>query len=262
MLGRAVKRLASSDSSLQSLFDFAQLLRAQHEDVAIVTDFEGLNGEDPVAQALAGGAPQRMGTFRFHFEDERWEWCDQVARLHGYEPGTVTPTTELVLAHKHPDDRNQIAASLNDIRRNHGAFSTRHRIVDVQGNIHQVVVVANQLLDASGEVVGTEGFYVDVTPLDDEQQQALNAEVEKFSKNRAVIEQAKGMLMVIYGIDKSTAFVLLKWRSQENNVNLRPLARQIVSEFLALSRRDIHPLRSAYDDIVLTAHLRIGSRRG
>lgn len=184
-----------------------------------------------------------------------------MARLHGYEPGTVTPTTELVLAHKHPDDRKQIAATLEDIRRNDGAFSTRHRIIDVQGNIHQVVVIGNQLVDAAGTVVGTEGFYVDVTPSDEQHQQALTAEVAKFSRNRAVIEQSKGMLMVIYGIDEPTAFELLRWRSQEHNVKLRPLALQIVTEFLALSRRDVHPLRSAYDDIVLTAHLRIGRQR-
>jgi PAS fold len=95
------------------------------------------NGDDTVARALAGGSPQGLGTFRFYFEDERWEWCEQVQRLHGYEPGTVTPTTELVLSHKHPDDRNQIAATLDDIRRTHGPFSTRHRIIDVQGNVHQ-----------------------------------------------------------------------------------------------------------------------------
>ncbi|OBG99231.1 antitermination regulator [Mycobacterium sp. E3251] len=228
----------------------------------MIADFSEVKDDDAVVRALAAGSPQRMGTFRFYFDGQRWEWCEQVARLHGYEPGTVTPTTELVLAHKHPDDRRQIAATLDDIRRDHGPFSTRHRIIDVQGNVHHVVVIGNQLVDAVGEVVGTEGFYIDVTPTDDVVQDALTAEVEKFSKNRAIIERAKGMLMVIYGIDETTAFALLRWRSQENNVRLRPLARRIVAEFLALSRREVHPLRSAYDDIVLTVHLRIVSRDG
>jgi len=44
-----------------------------------------------VEQALAGGAAQRAGWFRFYFADQRWEWSEQVQRMHGYEPGTVTP---------------------------------------------------------------------------------------------------------------------------------------------------------------------------
>jgi ANTAR domain/PAS fold len=223
----------------------------------MVANLTNLSGEDVVAQALAGGSPQRMGTFRFYFEDERWEWCEQVQRLHGYESGTVTPTTELVLAHKHPDDRNQIAATLDDIRRTRGAFSTRHRIIDRQGNVHQVVVIANQLADAAGTVIGTEGFYVDVTPSHREYEEAVTTEVAKIAEHRAAIEQAKGMLMVVYGATETTAFDVLRWRSQENNVKLRLLAQQIVTDFLRLSQKTDHPLRSAYDEAVLTAHLRI-----
>jgi hypothetical protein len=68
-----------------------------------------------VEQALAAGAPQHVGWFRFYFEDQRWEWSEQVQRMHGYEPGMVTPTTELVLSHKHPDDRDKVAATIKDV---------------------------------------------------------------------------------------------------------------------------------------------------
>jgi hypothetical protein len=36
-------------------------------------------------------SPLRAGWFNFYFADERWEWSPEVARIHGYEPGTVTP---------------------------------------------------------------------------------------------------------------------------------------------------------------------------
>lgn len=42
-------------------------------------------------RGLAGATPQRVGWFRFYFEGERWVWSDQVQRMHGYQPGTVTP---------------------------------------------------------------------------------------------------------------------------------------------------------------------------
>jgi hypothetical protein len=42
--------------------------------------------------------------------------------MHGYELGSVQPTTALVLSHKHPDDYGQVAATIEQIRRTAGAF--------------------------------------------------------------------------------------------------------------------------------------------
>jgi hypothetical protein len=211
-----------------------------------------------VTRALAGGTAQRVGGFRFYFADGRWEWSEQVQRIHGYQPGTVTPTTQLVLSHKHPDDRKQVAATIEDIRLTGKPFSTRHRIVDTEGKEHNVVVVATQLCDEHGLVIGTEGFYIDVTPLTESLQHQVSAEVAKIAENRAVIEQAKGMLMSAYGISDDSAFDLLKWRSQETNVKLRLLAEQITRDFVALVQRkgQTAPLRVDYDNLLLTAHLR------
>lgn len=133
--------------------------------------------EDTIEQALAGGSPQRVGWFRFHFGDERWEWSDQVHRLHGYEPGTVVPTTQLVLSHKHPDDYVQIAATLDEIRRTHRTFSTRHRIIDTKQAMHDVIVIGDRLYDDDGDVIGTHGFYVDVTDDGRSREDLVNAAV-------------------------------------------------------------------------------------
>ena len=177
--------------------------------------------------------------------------------MHGYEPGTVHPTTELVLSHKHPDDYGQVAATLEEIRRTSGAFSTRHRIVNTQGEVRYVVVVGDQLID-DGAVVGTHGFYVDVTPtLRQEKQELLNEAVAEIAESRSAIEQVKGMLMVVYRISADTAFELLRWRSQETNVRVRVLAEQIAADFLALEYDEALPTRGAYDHLLLTAHTRV-----
>jgi ANTAR domain/PAS fold len=208
-----------------------------------------------VEQALAG-APQRVGWFRFYFEDQRWEWSEQVQRMHGYEPGTVTPTTELVLEHKHPDDRRQVAATIDEMLRSHRAFSTRHRILDTSGTVHHVVVVGDQLTDHHGVVIGTHGYYVDLTPTSDRNSDDLiTAKVNEITEHRAVIEQAKGMLMLVYGLDAQGAFDLLKWRSQESNVKVRRLAHQIVEDFCAVGDNAIGS-RSAFDHMLLTAEVR------
>ena len=123
-----------------------------------------LNGQSAdIEQALAGGAPQRVGWFRFYFSDQRWEWSDQVQRIHGYEPGTVTPTTELVLSHKHPDDRGHVQDLQDRALLSKSSFSSRHRFIDTAGTVHDAIVVADRMSDESGAVVGTAGYYLDLT---------------------------------------------------------------------------------------------------
>lgn len=216
------------------------------------------NPKSPIEHAFAGGEAQRVGWFRFYFADERWEWSPQVERMHGYEPGTANPTTEVVLSHKHPEDYGQVAATLLEMRRTSGAFSTRHRIIDTAGDVHQVVVVGDQLFDDTGAVIGTHGFYVDVSPsIAQAQQQAVTEVVAEIAEARGAIEQAKGMLMLIYRLDEDAAFELLKWRSQETNVKLRLLAEQLARDFLALDYSETLPSRVVFDRLLLTAHQRI-----
>jgi hypothetical protein len=219
----------------------------------------GSDGSDTIEQALAGGSPQRVGWFRFYFADERWEWSDQVHRLHGYEPGTVVPTTQLVLSHKHPDDYVQVAATLDEIRRTHRTFSTRHRIIDTADTVHDVIVIGDRLYDERGEVIGTHGFYVDVTDTNRARDELVTAAVAEIAENRAAIEQAKGMLMLIYRITGESAFELLKWRSQETNVKLRVLADQVINDFAQLIYEDVLPPRATFDHLLLTAHTRVNS---
>ena len=213
--------------------------------------------EDHVILEAVDGRPQHVGWFRFFFDGDRWEWSPEVELMHGYQPGTASPTTELVLSHKHPDDYQHVAATLDDVRRHHQAFSTRHRIIDAAGRIHHVLVVADKVADADGEIVGTQGFYVDVTPAEDHHQEQMTATIAEIAENRATIEQAKGMLMIVYGIDAAAAFDLLRWRSQEGNIKLRVLSERVVADFLHLTQTVTAPGRSAYDNLLLTADQRI-----
>jgi ANTAR domain/PAS fold len=221
-----------------------------------------LNGQTAdVERALAGGSAQPAGWFRFYFTDQRWEWSEQVQRMHGYEPGSVTPTTDLVLSHKHPDDRGQVAATIDQIVNTRQAFSARHRIIDTRGRVRDVVVVGDRFFDDDGDVVGTHGFYIDVSPpAGQANEDIVSAKLAEISENRAGIEQAKGMLMLIYGISDGAAFELLKWLSQEANIKLRALAEQIAEDF-----RDAGlPLdaQSEFDHLLLTAHRRVSQSDG
>jgi hypothetical protein len=95
------------------------------------------------------------------------------------------------------------------------------------------------------------------TPSRDE---IISDALAELAESRGAIEQAKGMLMVIYRITADAAFELLRWRSQETNVKLRALAEQVAADFVSLDHDDELPPRSEFDRLLLTAHLRV--RRG
>ncbi|ANN18899.1 hypothetical protein SD37_26930 [Amycolatopsis orientalis] len=60
------------------------------------------------------------------------------------DPGTVQPTTKLLLSHKHPEDRDTVAGTLAAAVHDGTAFCGRHRIIDTAGIEHHVLVVGDR----------------------------------------------------------------------------------------------------------------------
>ncbi|MGH3562129.1 MAG: PAS and ANTAR domain-containing protein [Mycobacterium sp.] len=199
-----------------------------------------------------------VGRFRFWFLGQRWEWSDEVAVMHGYQPGSVTPTTELVLSHKHPDDRAHVQDLLDHALHSAESFSSRHRFLDTAGREHDAIVVADRIFDDKAAVVGTEGYYIDLTETFDEtRQEILDETLPELFEARAAIEQAKAVLMYVYRISAQQAFRVLQWRSQETNTKLRELATQLIDELGTLSPVTANA-QSQFDHLLLTAHERVG----
>lgn len=198
-----------------------------------------------VGQVLGdGSAAPFAGRFQFFIAEQRWVWSDAVARMHGYEPGSVEPTTELLLHHKHPEDRDRAAAVLQGVESGE-PFSSRHRIVDAAGRTRFMIVVGDRMVDDSGALLGTAGFYVDAT---ESWQSDISSALSASHQSRAVIEQAKGVLMVAYNISAERAFDVLVWRSQETQVKLRNLA----ARFLAAMQQQGFGAASNVDHVLLT----------
>ncbi|NNH70736.1 ANTAR domain-containing protein [Nocardia uniformis] len=207
-------------------------------------------------RVIGSGHPQSVGSFRFWYDDQQWEWSDEVAAIHGYAPGTVTPTTELLLRHKHPEDRAQVAISIARAVEDGEPFCSRHRILDVDGAEHHVIVVGDHMVDEKNTVIGTSGFYIDVTDtLAEHRQETLDDTLPELYRARAVIEQAKGALMLVYGINSEQAFRVLTWRSQETNTKVRTLAGQLVAELTVMGGAAVE-LRTRFDHLLLTVHQR------
>jgi PAS domain S-box-containing protein len=194
---------------------------------------------------LGLGEPQRVGRFWFYIDGHRWEWSDAVARMHGYKPGQVKPTTELLLQHKHPDDRERVATVLDRVMKGK-PFSSRHRIIDAAGRTRCVVVAGDRMVDDGGQLAGTSGFYVDVT---DSLHSDISNVLSAVADSRARIEQAKGVLMIAYGISAERAFDILVWRSQEANLKLRDVASRFLD---AVASKASTETQSQVDQALLT----------
>ncbi|MCV7144864.1 regulator [Mycobacterium riyadhense] len=213
------------------------------------------------SMGAGAGKHLNVGSFRLWFVGQRWEWSDEVARMHGYEPGSVVPTTKLLLSHKHPDDRAHVQDLLDYALRSGESFSSRHRFVDTAGKVHDAIVVADRMLNEAGAVVGTAGHYIDLTDTLDEtryqtRQEVLDEALPDLFENRAAIEQAKGVLMFVYRVSADQAFRVLQWRSQETNTKLRVLAMQLLAEVATLAAPS-PAAQSQFDHLLLTVHERI-----
>jgi PAS domain-containing protein len=220
------------------------------KDTEMAKDNNGVTAGDTAPSA-------RTGWFRYLFDEESWEWSTELERLYGYQAGTVTPSTELIFSHEDPRERGRLAQLLQATRNTKGHFSIEHRMVDTRGRAREVVIAGDAVLDAVGAVAGLSGFYVDVTPPDDRAvQRSVTDAVTDFTERRAGIEQAKGMLMLVYDLTADAAFDLLKWRSQQTNTKLRALAEQTLVDFQACNAVHRVAADGDFDALFVTAHLR------
>lgn len=205
-------------------------------------------------------ANPRVGSFRFWFEGQRWEWSDEVYRIYGYVPGSVEPTAVLMSSHQHPDERDGVEDFLDQARYSGASLSTRHRLCDTAGQERNLLVVAERMLDETDAVVGASGHFIDLTAvLEQGHRDSLDKTLPKVLEARAVIEQAKGALRLVYGMNDEQAFKLLQWRSQENNTKLRELASQLVTEIDSLTEVT-SALRTEFDRLIMTVHERVNHR--
>jgi hypothetical protein len=166
-----------------------------------------------------------VGGFAYDCVADRWAWSAEVYRIHGFEPHDVVPTTELIRYHLHPDDRDRVMDALWHALESQGVFTVHCRIVDAHGTLRTVVVLGTgaggqrlrgQVLDLSW--LHDEIVHHDVAPV-----------VEDFVTHRAVIEQAKGVVVQLLSVDADEAFDRMRRYSQHANVKVRDLAVCLVA---------------------------------
>jgi ANTAR domain/PAS fold len=185
----------------------------------------------PLSAEPGAGKPRLVpsAAFTYWVGEDRWEWSDDLYRLHGFVRGEVVPTTELLLAHAHADDRESVMACFAATVTDGEPFVCRYRIIDADQRHHTVVAFASASGCADTGVRVIEGVMADVTEqLRGDIKEATTAAVDGVTASRTVIDEAKGVLMGRYGLSADEAFNVLRLLSSHTNCKVRTLAGQLI----------------------------------
>jgi ANTAR domain/PAS fold len=190
-------------------------------------------------EAVASGSSQVIGHYHYDILTGRWQWDDHLYRIHGYQPGEVTVDLDLILSHKHPDDRDEASDLIAAALMSGEPFSAYQRIITACGDVRNVVKVGSGVVDEDLHVVALDGFYIDLTAsVRHNEAAAADQAVLAATAHRAAIEQAKGMIMLTHRVDAEAAFSLLSWWSMKCNVKLHLVAERLVAYAAEFSLTD------------------------
>ncbi|HEY5846079.1 MAG TPA: PAS and ANTAR domain-containing protein [Microlunatus sp.] len=197
--------------------------------------------------------PILVGNFSWDIRTERWSWSDEMYRIHGYRPGEITPSLELILSHKMPQDRVRAASVIRQARSEAGSFSLHHHLLTADDRQRAVLSVGS--FHRVGDGLVCTGFMADLTA---SERAAGTEAVLAAGRHREAINQAQGALIAVYGLDPTASLALLMRFSQNHNVKLAALAARIVRTLVA--HRDGPPSRAAMDQLLLDqSRLRLAS---
>ncbi|MGO4341030.1 ANTAR domain-containing protein [Pedococcus sp. 2YAF34] len=183
--------------------------------------------------------------FQYDVVADRWTWSPELRALHGL-PADAEPTTALLLDHVVDGERDTVAARVQHAVATPGAFSWTYRLTTAGGPQRTVVVVGRS--EKPGDrVVRLLGFLVDIT---EAVRERTDAAVAAASEHRATIEQAKGALMLGFGVEEDVAFELLRSHSNQHNIKLSTVAYRVVSGLTERGAPSDDPVRSLLDTLL------------
>ena len=189
--------------------------------------------------------------FEYDAIADRWTCSADLRELYGI-PAGQDPTTALMLERVVEQDRTVVLERFHEVLTRAHPFSLEYRLIDRSGRTRRLVLVG-QSEDAGGEVKRLSGFIVDITQtIRDGAAEAVLASTE----HRAAIEQAKGALMLSFGIGEDAAFEMLRTYSNQHNTKLVRVAEYIIAGLADPAFAREEPVRCLLD--ILLSLERVG----
>jgi hypothetical protein len=168
------------------------------------------------------------GTVEYYFGSPTMTWSDELYRIHGYTRGEVVPTFDLGLSHIEPQDRDAGRAFWEELTTMGGPLSVYLSLLDAAGRARKVLVSGDLIRD-DGKPVGVWALVVDLSrSIHEDTHRIANEAVAASALTRAVIEQAKGILMGRAGLSATEAFERISQRSQNTNRKVVVIAQEVI----------------------------------
>ena len=225
------------------------------------------SADELMIRHFAGAQRDGIGQFFADPVSGWWSWSDAAYEIFGYPAGSVTPSWSLIISHIPAEDRAVAQAAYDLASTRVGPFSWSHRI-QVGDATRSILMLGETSASDGGDSAAAlqssersdhhrgvadlclAGYVIDLTVLRVEGARgAANDAVQSSARHRAVIEQAKGVLMLTFGLNADAAFALLVWHSQRSNRKVHAIAADLVAHLHedGLSRNG---LRLAMDRIL------------
>ncbi len=201
--------------------------------------------DEQLVARFSGRHDGLVGRFVGRPHADQWVLDEQLLLILGY-PGRRGPASLQTLLQHVADEERPLADDAFRAAVEHGdEVLVSCRLHASDGSVHSVLITAERCDEPSGlsmsallrmDVVAAAtgpwlvGHVLDLTTVRlNATRAAANHAVNEAAKHRAVIEQAKGMLMLTYRIDADGAFEVLRRHSQTTNTKVHDLAAQLVS---------------------------------
>jgi len=160
-------------------------------------------------------------------------------QIHGYVRGEIVPTLELGMAHLEPSERERARQLWDQLLIDEGPLAGYHTVIDARGRRHQVLTVADRVVH-HGKMTGIKGYLTDITAsVHEDSHRRANQAVVRSAEHRSIIEQAKGILMVLQVVSADQAFLVLSRYSQHTHQKVHDIARLLVDATTTTDRASI-----------------------
>ncbi len=139
-----------------------------------------------------------VGSWEVDLKTHVARWTDELYRIHGYEPGEITPSYEFFLSTVHSDDRDDVYRMTQGAIVDGNPFEGQFRIVRPDGSMRWLHAVSALLKDEKGSPCRLWGAAQDIT-------ERVKADDEMASLSNVVEQTAD--LIIITNIDGVIEYV-------------------------------------------------------